>query len=503
MQIEALFGVIQQEKTPVVVVGIFQGAGNLEGAAAEVDASLNGQISRLFKAGIIKGKRDEVSVIHCDGRIPSDHVVTVGLGERSDFGSHVLKRASASVARKVRDLGAETFSTALHTVAEKDLDVRAATEAVVLGTLMGLYQFKELKSIKPDGPDVKQLKIVESDPARLSQVTKGIASGQVIAESICFARDLTNLPANLLTPTRMSEIGQDMAKTCGLKATILSESEIEGLGMNAFLSVARGSQQQPKLIILEHNATRTDLPAVALVGKAVTFDSGGISLKGSSGMEAMKGDMAGGAAVMGAMRAAGLLGLPVRAVGLIPATENLPDGKASKPGDIYRSLKGLTIEIISTDAEGRLCLADALTYAKEFKPDAIYDMATLTGACAVALGTGAAGVMGDERLTEVLQQAADRSGEKVWPLPLFEEYDEQIKSDAADVKNSGGRGAGASTAGCFLRKFVPEGIPWAHIDIAGVSMESKGKPETPKGASGYGVNLFVELLRHWTPGVLA
>lgn len=339
--------------------------------------------------------------------------------------------------------------------------------------------------------------MIEDDPSKVQEVTQGARIGQTMGESVCFARDLVNLPANIMTPLRLWETAQSMADAYNLKAAVLDETDITRLGMNAFMSVARGSHNPPRFIILEHNHGRADIPAVALVGKAVTFDSGGISLKPGAGMEAMKGDMAGAAAVLGAIRAAAILNLPVRIIALIPAAENMPGGGASRPGDVEKSLMGLTIEIVSTDAEGRLCLADALTYAQEYNPDAILDIATLTGACGVALGSGAAGVMGDERLTVLLQEAGKKSGDRVWPLPLFEEYQEQIRSDVADVKNSGGRPAGALTAGCFLQKFVPHGIPWAHIDIAGISMESKGKPETPKGATGFGVSLFVELLRNW------
>ncbi len=497
MLIEASFGVIQEEKSDAIALGVFQGKERLDAALSHVDTALNGQIGRLMAKGVVTGKTGEVSVIHPDGRIPARLVILVGVGKPQNLDRGVLRRASALATKKARELGAETVSTALHTLVGQDLSGRTAAEAVAQGAVMGLYRFAELKTVKPDRPDTKRFTLVESDPSKIQQVTQGAKAGQIVGESVCFARDLTNLPANALTPFRMSEIAQSIAGICNLKVTILDQADITKLGMNAFLSVARGSHNPPRFIVLEHNQGKADLPAVALVGKAVTFDSGGISLKPGAGMEAMKGDMAGGAAVLGAIRAAALLNLPIRVVGLIPATENMPGGGASRPGDVEKSMKGLTIEIISTDAEGRLCLADALTYAKEYSPDAIFDIATLTGACSVALGSGAAGVMGDEKLTILLQEAGSKSGDRVWPLPLFEEYQEQIKSDVADVKNSGGRPAGASTAGCFLQRFVPDGVPWAHIDMAGVSMESKGTPETPKGAAGYGVALFVELLRNW------
>ncbi len=278
---------------------------------------------------------------------------------------------------------------------------------------------------------------------------------------------------------------------------VLDEVEMAELKMGALLSVAHGSEEPARFIILEHNAERADLPTIVLVGKGITFDSGGISLKKSEGMERMKGDMGGAAAVMGATRAAALLDLPLHVVCLAPVTENMPDGRATKPGDVVRAMNGLTIEVINTDAEGRLILADALTYAGRFHPDAIFDAATLTGACVVALGHDVAGAMGDEALITRLRAVETVCGERVWPLPLFELYDEQIKSTVADVKNVGGRPAGAITAARFLSKFVPEGVAWVHLDIAGLFLSDKERPYQPKGATGFGVRLLAETLRRW------
>ncbi len=272
---------------------------------------------------------------------------------------------------------------------------------------------------------------------------------------------------------------------------------MEAMGMHLLLSVNQGGNEPAQMIILEHNAGRADLPTIVLVGKGITFDTGGISLKPSQGMEAMKGDMGGAAAVLGALRAVALLDLPLHVVGLAPVTENMPDSLATKPGDVFRSLKGLTVEIISTDAEGRLILADALTYAGEFNPDAIFDIATLTGSRIIALGAHAAAVLGDDALIEHLRQAGEMTGERVWPLPLFEAYGEQLKSDVADMKNIGGRPAGTITAAYFLSKFPPDGVPWVHIDIAGLGLVETATPYAPKGGTGFGVRLFVEALRTW------
>lgn len=498
MQIEVLTGSVTAEKAEALVVNLFEGVKSPGGATGAVDAALGGQISRVIARGDFTGKSGEVLVLYPDGKIPAFRVLVVGLGKPEKFTYDAVRKAAAAAAKKARDLGATVIHTITHGAGVAGLDVGKAAEVVTEGTILGLYRFRELKTEKPDRPDVHRLVFVEQDPSKIRAISDGVRVGQIIAESSCYARDLANLPANVLTPVRMAEIASNMAGICGLKAQILEETDIARIGMNAYMSVARGSHRPPRFIILEHNAGKADLPCVALVGKAVTFDSGGISLKPGEGMEAMKGDMAGGAAVLGAMRAVALLGLPLRVVALVPATENMPGGGASKPGDVVRALNGLTIEIISTDAEGRLCLADGLTYAREWNPQAVFDIATLTGACSVALGSGAAGIMGDERLCDVLVKAGLETGEKVWPLPLFDEYNEQIESEVADVKNTGGRPAGALTAGCFLKKFVPQGVPWVHIDMAGLSREGKGRPYTPKGATGYGVRLLTEMLRNWS-----
>ena len=497
MQVEVVPGSVATVRAEALVVNLFEGVTVPGGATGAVDAALGGQISRVIARGDFRGKLNEALVLYPDGKIPAARVIVAGLGKHDGFSYDAVRKASASAAQKARELGATSIYTVVHGAGVGGLDAEKAAQAVVEGTVLGLYRFRELMTESPDRPDVRHLSLVEQDPLKAKAIERGAKAGQMTAESACFARDLANLPANVLTPTRMAEIASNMAGIAGLTARVLDETEIGRIGMNAYLSVARGSHHPPRFIIVEHNAGRQDYPCVALVGKAVTFDSGGISLKPGEGMEAMKGDMAGGAAVLGALRAASLLDLPLRLVGLVPATENMPGGGASKPGDVVRSLRGLTIEIVSTDAEGRLCLADALTYSREWTPQAIVDIATLTGACSVALGNQAAGAMGDQPLLDALVKAGESTGERVWPLPLFEEYDEQIKSDVADVKNTGGRPAGALTAGRFLKKFVPPGIPWAHIDMAGMSREDKGRPYVPKGATGYGVRLLVELLRSW------
>ncbi|MFN2109266.1 MAG: leucyl aminopeptidase family protein, partial [Anaerolineae bacterium] len=339
--------------------------------------------------------------------------------------------------------------------------------------------------------------LVELDTARVPELEAGARAGQIVSESTLLARDLVNRPANIATPTHIAEAAERMAGETGLRCEVLDKATLEALGMHTLLSVNQGGDEPARMVILEHNAGRDDLPVVVLVGKGITFDTGGISLKPGANMHRMKGDMGGAAAVIGALRAVALLDLPLQVIGLAPLTENMPDAHATKPGDVVHSLKGLTVEILNTDAEGRLILADALTYAGTFEPAAVFDIATLTGGRVVALGDHAAAVMGDEALIERLRAAGDATYERVWPLPLFEEYGEQLKSGVADVANIGGRAASSITAGYFLSKFAPDDVPWVHIDIAGLDQIEKDLPYTPKGATGYGVRLFVETLRHW------
>ncbi|MGB9594165.1 MAG: leucyl aminopeptidase, partial [Anaerolineae bacterium] len=329
------------------------------------------------------------------------------------------------------------------------------------------------------------------------QAKEGAAAGVQIAEAVNWARDLVNQPANYATPSILADEARRMAKTYGLKFQALGPAEMRTLGMGALLGVAQGSAQEPRFIILEHNGRSDDPSPIVLIGKGLTFDSGGISIKPSEGMEKMKGDMAGAAAVFGAMRAVAALKIPRRVIGLVPATENLPSGTAYKPGDVLKAITGKTIEVISTDAEGRLILADALGYAQRYQPVGVVDLATLTGSCVVALGTFVAGLFAnDDALAARIEAASKATNEKVWRMPMWDEYAEQIKSDVADVKNTGGRPAGSITAAKFLEKFA-ENMPWAHLDIAGPAAAEKDGPYQPKGGTGFGVRLLVQMLRDW------
>jgi len=328
-------------------------------------------------------------------------------------------------------------------------------------------------------------------------VKEAAVRAQTISRAVYLTRNLVSMPSNELTPARLAGEAKALAKRYrGLSVRILEAREMERLGMNALLGVARGSRESPKLIVMSYRGADRKQRPLALVGKAITFDSGGISLKPAEKMEEMKSDMAGGAAVLGTLQAVAELKMPVNLVGIVPATENLPDGGAYKPGDILRTMSGKTVEVLNTDAEGRLILADALHYAQRYNPEAIIDIATLTGACVVALGNQVTGMMGtDEKLKELIRKAAEETGELVWELPLWENYQEMVKSDVADLKNSAGREGGAISAAAFLSKFA-DPVPWVHLDIAGPAWLTKDRPYQPKGASGIGVRLFVKFLQY-------
>ena len=499
MKIQVKKGYLAAERSDAVVAGVFEGTTKLSGAAAALDWATGKLIAGMLKNGDFTGKLHKTAALYPDKELHLKRIVLVGLGKEKDFTRDRLRGATAAAARAVRDLGVTSMLLPLDFAATK-LSTQDKARTLVEGVLLGLYQFKEFKT-KNNGNGDKPLTVctlLAGTAAELDGAKKGASHAQAVSRAVCLARDLVNRPSNTATPGHLARGAKAIAALHGIACTVLDAQQAEKLGMGAFFSVARGSDEPARFIVLDYKPhTKKPAPTIVLIGKAITFDSGGISIKPSQGMEEMKTDMAGGAAVLGAMQAAAALKLPVHVIGIVPATENMPSGHALKPGDIIKAMSGKTIEIITTDAEGRLILADSLTYAQRYKPAAIIDLATLTGACIIALGHAASGLMStDEKLTKKIQAAAESTGEKVWPLPLYEEYAEQLKSDVADLKNSGGRPAGAITAGCFLKEFAGT-IPWAHIDIAGTAWAAKPLPYTPKGASGVGVRLLVELLEQW------
>ncbi len=508
MDIRVVQGDAAAFRGDALVVGLFEGArvgaplrrpvrtaaaGDLEGATAAADAALDGAIRRLVQSGEATGKWGEQTLIHTLGRLPAGRILVAGLGRPEEFTLDRLRVASAETARYLRRIGARRFGSVLHLARMGEFNRAQAAQALVEGALLGLYRFTRYKGSGEEERAIQTLAILESDPHTLRVLGEAVRRGRIAAEATNAARDLVNEPANALTPTELGRRAAAMARRAGVRCRVLGPPELRRLRAGALLGVARGSQEPPRLILLEYRGGRPTGPHLGLVGKGITFDSGGISLKPAENMETMKGDMAGAAAVITSLCAIARLKLPVRVTGVVPATENLPSGTALKPGDVLRAMNGTTIEVINTDAEGRLILADALHYARTRGVTHLVDVATLTGACVVALGTITSGAFAsDQGLLDALLRAAKTTGEKLWPMPTDPEYDELLKSDIAAVKNTGGRKGGAITAAKFLQRFVGE-TPWVHLDIAGTSETDKEKGYQPKGATGVMVRTFVAL----------
>lgn len=487
-------GIVAAEKGDAIIIPVFEGPEKLSGAAKELDDAAAGIIHNVLTSGDFTGERYRTTVLYTQNAVPIGRIILVGLGKENDATLDIVRGAGGKGFRCARDLGIKkVIVTAVPVM--RDWSAGDALEAFLTGGLLGIYQFKELVTTEREKiKRIGECLVIASDADHAKAFRQAVDRCSIIRDAVYLARDLVSLPANKKTPTILADRARNVAQKVKLKCKIVTEAQAEKMGMGAFTAVARGSNEPATFIILEYTAGTTYGQPVVLIGKGITFDSGGISLKPPANMEQMKDDMAGGAAVLAVMQAVARLKLPVNVVGLIPATENLPGGKAYKPGDVLTSLSGQTIEVISTDAEGRLILADALTYALRYKPRAMVDIATLTGACVTALGNYVAGMMGnDDTLLDKVRAASDHTGEKIWPLPLWEEYADNLKSDIADFKNVGNRTAGAIVGGVFLNKFVKD-TPWVHVDIAGPAWQDKDRPYIPKGASGFGVRLLLELL---------
>jgi leucyl aminopeptidase len=498
MKVSFKDGTILKERSGALILGVFEDG--LDDTAKKIDQKVGKKISKIISSGEFKGKLNSMSVIHAFGQIPSERVLVVGLGKRKEFTIEKLRQASGTAAKAVRDKGITTAASALHMHEAGDASPQEIGQAIAEATQLALYRFDKYKTgdeaKKEKEKTLKSLVLPEKNAKRRAALQRGAGIGSKIATAACHARDFVNEPAGTLTPTALAGRAKTLSRKYGFKCTVMTPDRIRKLKMGAFLGVAQGSHQQPRFIVMEHKGGGQRKP-LAFVGKGITFDSGGISIKPAAGMDEMKTDMSGAAAVIGTMCAVALLKLPVNVIGIVPATENMPGGGACKPGDILRSMSGQTIEVLNTDAEGRLILSDGLAYAARYKPAAIIDLATLTGACVIALGNVNSGLMSnDDKLIEKLKAASGETAEKVWQLPLDDEYGEQIKSDIADVKNIGGREAGTITAAKFLEKFVGKNA-WAHLDIAGTAYTTKAKPYCPTGGTGVGVRLLTQLARSW------
>ena len=495
MNLQAVQGNIVNLETDCIVVNLFEGVTQPGGATGAVDQALDGAIRRLIDSGDFTGEAGKTALLYTNGAVLSDRVLVVGLGRRETLDLHGVRRAAATAAKEMQRLkGVTSFATVVHGAGAGGLDVRAASQAVAEGIVLATYRVKKYRR-KGDDVRLNAAVIVEFDSSKLAEVEAGVDQGEIIARAVCKARDLVSEPPNVLTPGELAARVRRIAQDVGLQYAVLDETEMRGNGMNLLLAVSAGSQHSPQFVILEHAPEGyEEAQPLVLVGKGVTFDTGGISIKPAADMWKMKNDMGGAAAVIAAMEAVGRLNLPRRVIGVAVCVENMPDGKAFRPGDILTGMKGKTTEINSTDAERLLIQADALAVVLQGKEVAQIDLATLTGAVGIALGKEAAGCFANnQNLQDALVAASERSGERLWPMPMWDDYKEAIRSDMAEVKNSGGRYGGVSTSAKFLEHFT-EGYPWAHLDIANVAWTDSSKPEIPKGATGFGVRLLVELI---------
>lgn len=495
LQVDVTQGNVAQQPTDCIVVNLFEGVTTPGGATGAVDQALGGAISSLIATGDFTGKAGTTAVLYTSGKLPAGRVLIVGLGKAEKFDRKGVRKASATAYQALRKLkGVKSFATIVHGGGIGGLDVQAAAQATAEGAILAAYQAPNYKREQPEaGP--ASCTVVEFDGDKIDAVSAGVQRAKGIAAGVYHARDYVSEPPNVLFPVEYARRAQAMATEVGLKITVLDEATMRDLGMNILLAVSQGSEQEAQMIILEHTPAGTENQApLIFVGKGITFDTGGISIKPSADMWQMKDDMGGSAAVIGAMEAIARLNVPRRVIGVGVCVENMPDGRAFRPGDIWTGITGKSAEIISTDAEGRLVLADALGYVARYNPAAVVDLATLTGAIGIALGAQAAGLFSNNNaLQNALLGAAERSGERLWPMPMYDEYLDDIKSDMAELKNSGGRFGGVSTSAKFIEHFT-EGYPWAHLDIASMVWAGGDKdPATPKGATGYGVRLLVEL----------
>jgi leucyl aminopeptidase len=495
MEIKISNAAIQSASADAILVGQFESADVSSGAA---DQALNGAISELIRGNDFRGKHNEVAALYSRGAISAPRAIVVGLGKREELSADRIRQAAAAGAKKARELGCKSIASEIFG-AESD-----SAQAMIEGALLGLYRWRANHTTPADRADVESITLVEADAAKIAAVQASANAGQAIAAGVYRARNMVNQSPNIMTPAGIAQAALDMAKESGVTCTVHDLEWIQSQKMTAFLSVTQGSALPPKFIEMEYKGS-DDAPIV-FVGKGLTFDSGGVSLKPAEGMEDMRSDMAGSAAVVGAIEAIAKMKLPVHVVGLIATCENMPSGTAYRPADVIRARNGKTIEIISTDAEGRMTLADALDYAKEFKPRAVIDLATLTGACVIALGENvAAGYFcNDDSLAQKVAEASRASAEKLWRLPLYPDYRDKIKTDYADMKNTGGRYGGVGGSAVFLEEFVS--YPWAHWDIAGMALDHTGaSPVSPlthpahviRGATGFGVRALVSFARNW------
>jgi leucyl aminopeptidase len=473
-------------ETEVIVLPVFEGENLLQAVPGLNDAS-GGIIERALASREIQGKPYELFLTPVVKGWRAARVALVGAGPSGEFNLERLRRVATAAALAAR----QRHVTRIAFVNRGPLDAADAVQAIAEGLLLATFSGDRYKSQDRIGPAPEHMTVVAQGSAGLEQA---LERGRVLGESSNVSRDLCNEPSNVLTPSVFADRASEIAKAAGLQVEVLDEDEIARLRMGLLLGVARGSAEPPRVIVMRHEpAGAPQAPVLGLVGKGITFDTGGISIKPADGMERMKDDMAGGAAVVCAMRAISLLRAPIKVIGIVPAAENMPGGKATKPGDVLTGASGKTVEVLNTDAEGRLILGDGLWYAQRLGATHLVDVATLTGACVVALGKVASGLFGQPQAwVDAVRRVSTKAGDRTWPMPIYDEYTEQMRSEIADLVNSGGRPAGACTAAVFLKEFAGN-LPWAHLDIAGTAWADEAKPWQPKGPTGVAVRTLAEL----------
>ena len=489
MEFSIKAGAPEKLKTGCIIVGV-HADGKLAPSAAALDAACGGALAALVKKGDMKGKRGATQMLHGVRGVAAERVLLVGLGKPAELNLKGYAEALRAAYKGVAASAAADVALTLSECAVGDSTIEARIKTAVLIGRETAYRYNRTKSRKDEPATLKKIALLV-DKADQRAATRALAEGVAVANGIDLTKTLGNLPANICTPGYLADTARTIGREWGLKVEVLERRQMEALKMGSLLSVTRGTAEPPKLIVLRYNGGPARQAPIALVGKGVTFDTGGISLKPGEGMDEMKFDMCGAASVLGTLRAIAEMKLALNVVGIIPATENMPSGTATKPGDIVTSMSGQTIEILNTDAEGRLILCDALTYAERFKPAAVVDIATLTGACVIALGGVNTGLFyNDEALADELVAAGRAAQDPAWRMPLDEDYQEALKSNFADMANVGGRPAGAVTAACFLSRYT-RGFKWAHLDIAGTAWKSGAA----KGATGRPVGLLTEFLK--------
>jgi leucyl aminopeptidase len=480
-------------ETDALVSYVFENADPVQGRIAELDQFTEGLLRKLAASGELTGKSLEMTLVHAPRGLKASRLLLVGAGKREKFDTAMLRKIAGAALRYLKSRGVKQFAFVLR----ENESAEAAAQAVAEGALTANFESDKYKTDKKDAKSVDSIALTGFSEQDRGAAEKGLGRGRVIADSQNFARDLVNEPSNKLTPKTLAEKAEAMAKEAGLSVDILDEKRIAELKMGALLSVAQGSVEPPRMMVVTYTPShpKPGAPVIGLIGKAVTFDTGGISIKPSDGMEKMKYDMAGGATMLGVMRALAALKPNVKVICVVPSTENMPGGRAQKPGDIQTAMSGKTIEVLNTDAEGRLILADGIHYAKQLGATHLIDAATLTGAIVVALANVNVGVFGsDQPFTDKFLASAKATGEKMWQMPLDDEYREFIKGTVADIQNIGsGKGGGAITGAMFIKEFTGDS-PWIHLDIAGTAWNDDAKPWLAKGPTGVALRTLINLV---------